>query len=437
MLNLFPLTSLQSKVKKFAIYLQVAVLTAAGLAPLAVTGTADAAQLTTRSVTISTSEASATGVEYAFAFTVPAQTPVQGIIFEFCEDPLGTCVLPAGMSVNRSVAGVSPTQTFTELTAFTEYGGADLGDCDDSDGGAASTQYCVSRTDTDPEDDDGKAITLTGIVNPSIPSGNNATVYIRVLLYSDASFATQVHEGAVAASVNEQLTVNGRVQERLLFCVAALDDGGAGDGGMPADMAACSAESETVVDLGIIDNSSIARSPVANNPPSSQGNDRYGIAMVNTNASNGVSITYFAEPDGTGTQQLRSFRVPGATCDVLADDEFDQCFTPAEYTDAMTAGTESFGLNVPCIVADGATQNIVVDTAYENDGTTTYSADCENTEADYFYNWNTSSTADVIATSPSAVDDEMLKLGFAATAAATTPTGLYTVTSTYIATPTF
>lgn len=437
MLNLLPLTSLQSKVKKFAIYLQVAVLMAAGLAPLAVTGSASAAQLTSRSVTISTSEASATGVEYAFEFDVPTATPVQGIIFEFCTTPLDSCTLPTGMSVDRSVAGVSGTQTFTQSTAFTEYASTDLGDCDDSDGGSSSTQYCVSRTQVSNEDADGKAITLTGIVNPSIPSGNNATVYVRVMLYSDASFATQVHEGTVAASVNEQLTVNGRVQEKLVFCVAAIDDGGAGDGDMPADMTECSTESETVVDLGIIDNSSIARSPVADNPPSSQGNDRYGVAMVNTNASGGVAITYFAESDGTGTEQLRSFRVPGATCDPSDADEFDQCFVPAEYTSEITSGNEAFGLNVPCVVADGATQNIVVDDVYDNDGTTTYSADCENTETDYYYNWNTSATADLVADSTSAVDDEMLKLSFAATAAATTPTGSYTVTSTYIATPTF
>lgn len=435
MLNLFPLTSLQSKVKKFAVYLQAAVLVAAGLAPLFATSTASAAQLTSRSVTISTSEASASGVGYSFAFNVPAATPVQGIIFEFCEDPLGACTLPAGMSVDRSVVAVG-SQSFTELTAFTEYGGSDLGDCDDADGGGSSTQYCVTRTDGDNESGS-KSISLTGIVNPSISSGNNATVYVKVQLYSDTSFGTLVHEGTVAASVNRQLTVNGRVQERLLFCVAAINDGGAGDGDMPSDMADCSAETDTVVDLGVIDNSSIARSPVANNPPSSQGNDKYGVAMVNTNASNGVSVTYFAEQDNSGTQQLRSFRVPGATCDASDDDEFDQCFAPAVYSTPMTAGTEAFGLNVPCIVAGGATENIVVAAEYENDGDTEYAADCENSETDYAYNWNTSGTADVIATSTSAVDDEMLKLSFAATAAATTPTGLYTVTSTYIATPTF
>jgi hypothetical protein len=452
MLNLFPLTALQSKAKKFAIYVQAAVLVAAGLTPLAITGTANAAQLVERSVAISTSEPEATGVSYAFTFDIPSNTPVQGIVFEFCETPLGTCTLPTDMSVDRSVAGVSASQTFTEVTAFTEYGGADLGDCSDADAGASSTQYCVSRTEGDPETTAaGKAITLTGIVNPSIAGGtNNTPLYARIALYSDTSFATKVHEGTVAASINLQLTVNGRVQERLQFCVAAIGDGGATDTTLPTNMTNCTAVTDTVVDIGIIDNTSVARSP-AENDDTSQGNDRYGIAMVNTNASNGVSIAYFAEPDGGGTNQLRSFRVPSASCNASDANLFDQCFRPATVANEIVAGDEYFGLNIPCIIADdgGAivnsvettTMNLVADGDYDNEGTTAPDADCENDDTDNYFQWNTSSSSETIATSAGStnkvVDNEIVKLNFGASAEATTPTGSYTAISTYIATATY
>lgn len=441
MLRLFPREALQSKARKIAIYLQAAVLVGAGLTPLVLTETASAAQLTTRSVTISTSQAEATGVEYEFGFTLPSTTAVQGIVFEFCTTPLSTCTLPTDMNVDHAgAAGVSVTQTFSQATAFTEYdadGSGDLGDCDNADAGAASTQYCVTRTQGGLETADSKEITLTGIVNPSM-SVNYQTVYVRVALYSDTAFATQVHEGTVAAAIARQLTINGRVQERLLFCVAAIDDGGALDGDLPADMTECGAITDpTVVDLGVIDNSTIARSPVPNTPPTSQGNNKYGIAMVNTNASGGVSVTYFAEPDSTGTEQLRNFRVPGATCDASDTDVFDQCFKAASVATEMAVGNEDFGLNIPCIVSDGSTQNLAADVDYDNEGTTTQSADCENTDTDYYYHWNGTTSTDGIASSNTVVDNEILKLSFAATASATTPTGSYTVTSTYIATPQF
>ncbi|HEX9679387.1 MAG TPA: hypothetical protein VGA08_02090, partial [Candidatus Saccharimonadales bacterium] len=75
---------------------------------------------------------------------------------------------------------------------------------------------------------------------------------------------------------------------------------------------------------------------------------------------------------------------------------------------------------------NGTTANLVRDAEYAGDGT-----------AGDLWAWDETGTADRIATSTTVVDDEMLILRFAATSAITTPTGTYTVVSTYIATPTF
>ena len=65
--------------------------------------------------------------------------------------------------------------------------------------------------------------------------------------------------------------------------------------------------------------------------------------------------------------------------------------------------------------------------------------DCENDTVNtvHKYAWQDSGTAMAIIGSSSVIDDEMVKMRFGATANATTPTGTYTVASTFIATPTF
>jgi hypothetical protein len=103
------------------------------------------------------------------------------------------------------------------------------------------------------------------------------------------------------------------------------------------------------------------------------------------------------------------------------------------------SGDEGFGLVVACVDnTQGITTNITtgVDAYDGDDDSITMGADCEN-EGETEFAWSNSGTAATLVSSSSVVDDEIVKLRFGARAAATTPTGSYTVTSTYIATPTF
>lgn len=435
--------------------------------PLILQGSADAASMTSRSVTIDNSNSSATGVSYDFDFTFPSTTAAQSIALSFCTTPLGTCTLPTSMNVDFNNTSIS-AQTFSEATSFTEYSGADAGACTDHNSGASSTQYCATRSDTDSETATAKSITIAGVANPSIPSGNNTTVYVRVAVYSDTAFATLAHDGTVAASIVNQLTVTGRVQERLVFCAFALDDTagssgtvGTAAGNYPTSCSATEATASSNVDIGVVDNSTIARSPVDNSPPTSLGNDRFGALMTNTNASNGVALTYYATQAGTGTNELRAFRVSGATCNASGTDTTDQCFISADDSagETFTAGTERFGMQMACVTNSntttaGTTANLGTggngsgssgtfntvyansDTAlagdFEDNGTDT----CEAESGD-LYGWRDSGTAQALISSTSVVDDEVVKLRFGATANATTPTGTYTAASTFIATATF
>ena len=473
--------SIRGATQKYGNILIAISLALSGLMPIILSSQAGAAQLTSRSVTIANSAPSATGVDYVFNFTLPSTAIVQSMVFEFCTAALSTCTKPTGMNVGYATAS-APTgggdQVFSEATNFTEYTGANAGGCNGQGtaGDNTATTYCVQRTDGDAETAAAKTIKISGIGNPSISSGNNQSVYVRVYLYSGNAFTTLVHEGTVAASIVNQLTVTGRVQERLIFCVFALDNTagssatvGSAATNLPTDCAANEANASTSVDLGIVDHLSIADSPVANTPPTSLGNDRFGAAMINTNAGNGVTLSYFASADTTGgaTNELRAFRVPGATCNASGTDVTDLCFISADDStgEAFTAGTERFGVQIACVlnstvIGIGSTSNL------GKDGTGTYTAgtgasgsfnsvydagranldddvnrDCETDPGGTLLNeefgWRDSGTAQPLISSVKVVDDELVKLRYAATANATTPTGTYTVSSTYIATPVF
>lgn len=426
-----------------------------------------AAQLNSRRVTVETSQADATGVDYNFAFTT--QSPdidVEGVIFEFCTTPLGTCTLPTGMDVDADIVGVG-TQTFTQAAAFAEASAA--GQC--TVDGTGDTQYCVSRTAPTAETAGSKALQLTGITNPSISSGNFTTVFVRITLYDNAGFSNSggagnqiVHTGTVAAAIVRQLTTTGRVQERLEFCVGALDK----DTAVPDDCGG-TFPTTTTIDLGIIDNSAIVASPVpatTTNP----GNDMYGIMNVDTNASNGVAITYFPEPASsvlnTDADQTRNFRVLPTDCSATEATFTDQCFRGAGPTGQVFAiNQEWFGMAVACFNFDdaggtalGLTTSFLESSGATFNGDNAYGGDWDGTAPNeaaiqetgmgadnceeeahtgYEWGWDNSGTPDDIVTTNTVVDNEIIKVRFGAVAAPTTPTGQYFVTTTYVATPTY
>ncbi len=455
-----------------------------GLMPIILVNSAGAAQLSQRNVVLSTSEPGENG-SYTFNFEIKSSYALQGLIFQFCSTPLGSCSLPEGngggdeMNLSTATAGAF---TGTNSTAFAKVT-TDTGACDEADGGAAATMVCVNRTQPAAESatapNDAKSFVVGSITNPGLATNtNNTQVYVRITTFSDTAFADDEDAGTVAASIVSQLIVSGRVQERLVFCVFALGDTpgssatqGAVAGNMPDSCSAAEANDGTNVDLGVIDNSDVFASPVDNNPPSSLGNDKFGAAIINTNASSGVTMSYYAT-DGTGTDLLKAFRVPGAVCDDgNATFIGDQCFNSASGSGAtITQGTELFGMQLACVVNSTTTTNGIgttsnlgkaagayaygsgtggsVNSAYDAGRGTAPGAsfddgagnDCEGGTTPALSDkvaWNTTTTAAPLISSDTVVDDEMVKFRYLVTASPTTPTGTYTVASTYIATPTF
>lgn len=386
-----------------------------------------AAQMGSRKITLSDSKISATGVNYTFTFTTVTSAAIQGVRLQFCTTPLGACTSVGGLTVATANA-TAATQTWTNAGDISDNGSTDVGACTENTN--PTQEICLDRTNVTAEAPGSKVFTLNTVTN----ANTQTTVYVRIATYSDTAYATLVDQGIVAAATARQLTVNGRVQERLEFCVAAIDNAAA----LPANCAAMA--STTTIDMGVIDNTSVAIAPVAITATNGS-NNFYGVAMVNTNASSGAVLSFFPQAASTGTNELRSFRVAGVTCNASGTDLTDQCFrsaTPDNTLNAFSAGTERFGMVVPCIdTTQGTTANMTGVNAYNGvDNSTVSVASCQ-TEAESEFAWNSTGTAATIASSSSVVDNEVVKLRFGATASATTPTGAYSVTTTYIATPTF
>lgn len=200
-------------------------LLSASLLPTLGASTAYAApsggQVLNRSITLSSSEANATGVSYLVEFDVATSDTIQGIIVDFCNatggSPIVTDTNCAAPDANFSTAAV---------------GLAPGTNMDAGDWAAASilTNRAVQLTSATGEALtalDTISFTLTGIVNP----GNVGTFYARVVTYDSntgdvLAYAAgsegntnAIDYGGFALSTSDSLTVTAKVQEALTFCV--------------------------------------------------------------------------------------------------------------------------------------------------------------------------------------------------------------------------
>ncbi len=437
-------------------------LATAGLLP-AVLGTkhANAAQLSNRKITISSSKVGQTSVTYAVSFNVTSTTTIKGIVVDLCQDsPLigvacsttnGVTGTPTGSTINVTGGGTctaGPT-AFTVDATSTGTGLIKLRHATGISGCTAGNTITFSFTATNPT---GTASTL----------GAPGTFYGRILTYAagdgtasngigaddytSTTPLTHLDDGGVALSTANQLTTLARVQEQLQFCVGGttVNDATtsiATDCSVAFTGAASCGASGTSIDLGVVDSVAVYTSPVSS---ATNGNTCNGAAMVRTNAVNGVNISYFAEQD-TGSNHLGALRVGGATCNAGVVNT-DQCFNSSAAQGAFTAGTEDFGVTVGGVNEGSTTSyscsytaapntcNLKPAAGYLGQGTSGVNEAYGTANG---FKWDETGATQTLASSASVVDDEALVLRFAATANITTPTGSYGVTSTYVATATF
>jgi hypothetical protein len=447
------------KTKRFS-YLAIAlVLATGGFLPILFASKAGAAQLTGRSLQISTAQAGQGSVQYTYTFTNPTgPTDIQSIKFVSCTTAFATygrdstnsltgCTAPTGQTIQAGSQQGSLSGNWQNTTAFTR-DGTGSNNCAP---GANLNVLCITRTATTPDETaTSKSITWNGQTNPTCAT-SGCTFFVGIYLYSDAAWTTPIDSGTVASAVTQTLTVSAYVAEVLNFCVGStsVNDAATSVG------AACTNVSGTTVNLGVLDSGSVNVSPV---DTTLNGNNLNGVAMIRTNAINGATVSYIAIQQ-SGTNQLGTLRISGASCNATDTTYTDECIRAQGTTQSTfnPSADERFGMTVAAIncgsvtsyscVFDTDTYNLKRDAEYDGDGTTDDVTNFNDSGQETSppttsgYAWDASGTADIIASSTGSstkvIDDEALVLKFAAYSAITTPFGTYTAQGSFIALATY
>lgn len=261
----------------------VSILVVAAAPVLAITNVADAAQMTGRSVTLSSSVPAATGVSYALSTAaLPTTTAVKSLQIQFCTTPSGTCTTPSGFSASSSTLASQPTG-LGATTGWTVN---------------AATAGSLRIVNASNATVSSGAVTATwnSVVNPT---ATNTTFYGIITTYSDAAWTTPLDSGTVALSTATQIQVALTVGEALTFCA-----------GISITGQNCATIAGSTVNLG--NGSTVATASGTS------------VLAASTNATSGYSIT-----------------VNGATLTSGAN-----TITALASGAASTVGTKQFGLNL-------------------------------------------------------------------------------------------
>ncbi len=279
-------TACKKQINRAKYLLASVVLSLASLLLLA-PNVANAAQLTSRSLTLSTSNpaASAATTSYTFAFTTATTATFQSFAAQICTTASGTCTTPTGFSNSSS--------TFTSSTI--------AGTWAVSTATAGTLKATVSSGSASTTGGTAKNIIFGNVQNPTT---TNQTFFARMTLYSDTAYTTAVDTGTVAASTANQITVTATVDETLTFCT--------GTSGITNS--SCAGATGTSVALGSL-------SPSSTNSGLSQ-------IGVGTNGVSGYAITI----NGTTL-----------TCPTCSG---SPTITALASQTASTTGTEQFGVNL-------------------------------------------------------------------------------------------
>jgi hypothetical protein len=350
-------------------------------------------QVTTRSIKLSSSKTSDTGVSYNVKFNSASAFTVKGIIVDFCNTTGGSpivgdsnCAAPTA----PFTVGASPTVTLQQglsatWTASSLNSGRTLKIVKHA-GDALSVGTTVE-------------FTITGVTNPG---GTAGTFYGRVITYSSdvgdiASYAAgtegstdAIDYGGFALSTANQLNVTAKVQESLVFCVYTTG-------------ATCAGASGTAVPLGDVNG------VLSNYATNYTNTANFNVA---SNAQGGVVVNLKGE-------NLCRVAAPCTNADNgnIINRSGDTCTA-----DTAATSTEQFGLRVS-VPGSGVT----ADAAYA----------CLANNHTFDRTSATSTYGDVLASTSGPGDEVQSTVELMAKAATTTEAGIYTTTLSMIATGTY
>ena len=361
---------------------------------LLIPGAASAAQVTTRSITMSTSAPSATAVTYTVTFTPGTTITHPDVLLDFCSnDPIigDACTATAGTDTPNMSSAAATGYTVTTIG---------------SNRGIKLTTSTLTYTSGSPV-----TITVTGVVNPS----NTATFYGRLLTYTTGGAGAQTSVtasgfqdyGGIALSTTANILITSKVFETLAFCVFQTSCG------TQANLTLGDPTTQALSTATAYDNS----------------NAQYTIA---TNAQGGVNITM------TGTTLCRS--ATPSNCNTGTTSIFT--ITSIGSTPLVrNPGSEQFGLCVDITGASGLTVGTAYIDAINNChslGTGTYAGTSKFGLNDSTSAGGTNNAAgSQVLSSTVPIASYTGVFTFLGDIAATTEAGVYTTSLNLVATGTF
>lgn len=353
---------------------------------IGVTTFTSAAQLTERSIALSNSSLSATGVTYQVTFT--AAQSAGAFVVDFCSNtPLVgvECDEPTDFDVT---AATSATSGFTDVNALD-----------------ANTVVVTGTINADAI----VSVDLAGLSNPSVAG----PLYARIVTYDTAAHADNytstnlgtgsVDDGGVAISITSTIGVAGSVLESMTFCISGS-----------AIAADCGSTTTPVLQLGETLDDTVVLVP-------DEVSEGSMYTQISTNAANGAVVRL--KSNATGCGGLKRIGAPAA-CDIQ----------PA-LNSGITANEAKFGVKTTTPTNTGTNPNgtfqPVTGSGY-NTSTFALNYASDNTTG------VTSAFGDpFLDTNGAPVNNKNMQLIFGASINKSTPAGVYTTDLNLIATGRF
>ena len=385
-------------------------ITVAAAMPLALSGTAYASLITSRSIEMSSATLSATNVTYTVSFnTISTGSPsIQAIIVDFCDnDPIlgdTTCTAPGGFSIASPTVTGQSTTAGCNISTFTTTTGTAAGAHTLELSAAAAINVTTSPCAV--------SFSVTNVTNPNTA---NHSFYARIYTYDTKAHADSyvaggstgvVDSGGVALSTSALITVTATVQETMTFCVTVSPISGTCGGSLnpPAITLGHAVGSSTVLTASQVDIAGV------NTQISTNANSGWVVRMKAGNSCSGSSTNGGLSSDG------------GTTCAIAGN---------GSSAATLTTGAGKWGM---CVNKGAST---TVDANYSDtvnncpavySATSLFGMDGSGTTSTY---------GDQVFSGSGAVSNELNVLEFVASAANTTPAGVYTGNESLIATGTF
>ncbi len=375
----------------------VAALVLATVTPGLVPAFASAAQLTERSVQLSSTSKDATNVSYEAKFTT--ESVAGAVVFDFCKNsPLigSACTAP----VDFTAAAATATSTGGAVTASQT---------------AAAVANTIKVVGTFPAG--ATDITLAGITNPS----EVGPLYVRMLTFADSATANayvsatpgaSIDDGSAAVSITDTVGVSAAVLETMTFCVSG--------GVIGVD---CSGTTATALELGETSGTVKALSSTVRSETSL-------YSQISTNAASGAVVNMKSSAANCGGLLLNGLPV-------APEDEATKCFIkPATGTGEGLLDTNGnkalFGLTVTPVAGGDGTYAAASAGAYYSDSIFKLN----------FVSGNASGVTGpygdpILDTAGAPTNNKNAQITFGASIANNTPAGLYSADFSLIATGKF